>query len=93
MQAQRLEGAGGRVDAVLRFRHHAAHDGGQASGALDRRLGTGGDDGARHTAGHPLLAQMEDDVGQLRLAGLIHQIGGAGAGLLHAHVERSVGAE
>ena len=38
----------------------------------------------------PLLAELEDDVGEIALRGLRHHVGGARAVAAHAHVERAV---
>ena len=51
------------------------------------------DDGPGDRPGALLLAVAEEDVGELRLAQLVDQIGRAGAFAAHAHVERSVAAE
>src|SRR5436190_14699536 len=47
----------------------------------------------RDAAALPLLAVAPEDVGELGFVALVHQIGSRGAGLFHAHVERTGGAE
>src|SRR4029077_885766 len=41
----------------------------------------------------PLLAEGKDDVSEIPFAGLVDDVGGAGALAAHAHVERSVETE
>ena len=60
---------------------------------LDAALAAFFDDGAGDGPGPPLLAVMKEDVGQLRLGGLVDEVGGAPPVPLHAHVERPVAAE
>ena len=66
--AQRLEGAGGRVDPLMAaVRHGASDDRGEAPRGVDRRLAPRVDDRARDPARGALLAEPVDHVGQLRL--------------------------
>ena len=51
------------------------------------------DDGAGNGARMPLLAENEDDVGEIAFAGVRDDVGGARALGPHAHVERAVVAE
>ena len=48
------------------------------------------DDGAGDRAGMPLLAKLEDDVGEIALGCPRHHIGGARPLAAHPHVERPV---
>ena len=48
------------------------------------------DDGAGDRARMALLAELEDDVGEIALGRLCHHVGGARAVAAHAHVERPV---
>ena len=91
--AQRLEAARRRIDAGAVRRQHAADDGGEPAGRGDRRLGARGHDGARDAARRALLAEFEQQIGQLAFRQRIDQIGGGRAAAAHAHVQRAVGAE
>ena len=93
--AQRLERARGGIDPLpATARHGAADDLRQLAGRGDRLPAACGDDRARDPPRMALLAELEDDVGELDLAGLAKQIrrGGPGAAI-HAHVERPVAPE
>ena len=84
----RLEGAGRRV--LLHSRMMAgrlADDLRQLGRPFDRAAG---DDRPGDPPRLPLLAIMEDDVGDLRLAGLVDEVGCALPLLGHPHVERPV---
>ena len=48
------------------------------------------DDGAGDPPGGALLAELEEDVGEVALGEPVDEIGGGGAGPAHAHVERPV---
>ena len=87
---QRLERPRRRMDLVRLGTDHAADDIRQRLGGDDRRLLAGGDDGARDAARMALLAELEDDVGQIALGCLRHHVGGARPLGAHAHVERAV---
>ena len=91
--AQRLERARRRMDVVRPHAHRRGDDPRERGGGFDRRLGARADDGAGDAARMPLLAEDEDDVGEIALAGVGDDIGGARAFAAHAHVERPVVAE
>jgi len=93
VDAKRLKSAGRRVDAVMVAAGGAAHDPGQPAGARDRRLVAGRGDGAGDAPGVAFLAEPVDDPGELFGVGAIDQVRRAGAGPVHAHVERPVEAE
>ena len=65
-------------------------DVGELRGRVDRRLGARLDDGAGDWRAKTLLAEYEDDVGEIALAGGVHDVGGARPLAAHAHVERPV---
>ena len=88
--AQRLERPGRRMDLVRLGADHAPDDVGQRPGGVDRRILARGHDGAGDGARMPLLAELEDDVGEIALGGLRHHVGGARAFAAHPHVERAV---
>ena len=95
LNSERLKGAGGGVDllvatASLLRPGDSAYDVGKPSGGFDRRLGARGDDGARNAPGQPLFAIGIDDVGQLVFLYRVHQVGGAWARFVHAHIEGAV---
>ena len=91
--AERLEDAGRRMQAARLGADQPGDEIGQLRGGLDAALAAFFDDGAGNGPGPPLLAVMKEDVGQLRLAGFVEEVGGARPVPLHAHVERPVAAE
>ena len=78
------------MDLVRLGADHAPDDVGQRPGGDDRRLLAGGDDGAGDAARMALLAELEDDVGEIALGGLRHHVGRARPVAAHTHVERPV---
>ncbi len=92
-QAQRLERAGGRMNVAGPSVHDAGHDVGERPGGHDRPFSARRHDRAGDGAGAALLAQQENDVGEIALAAFRDHVGGAWAGGAHAHVERAVEAE
>ena len=70
--------------------HHAPDDVGQRFGGADRCHLPGRDDGEGDAARMALLAELEDDIGEIALARLRHHVGGARAVDAHAHVKRPV---
>ena len=88
--AECLERPGRRMNLVRLGADHAPDDVGQCPSGVDRSILAGGDDGAGDAAGVPLLAELEDDVGEVALGGLRHHIGGARSFAPHPHVERAV---
>src|SRR5437867_2311409 len=52
-----------------------------------------GDNRTRDTTGAALLAQVKQDVGEVRLLGAVDHVGGRGTRRRHAHVERPVALE
>ena len=94
VDAERLEHAGRWMTSRLPATADDALDETRELSCARERLRLAiGDDGARNGAGSPLLAQMEEDVGELRLAPAVDDIGGRDPGFRHAHVERAVGLE
>ena len=91
--AQRLKGAGGRMDAARARVHDPGDEVGERAGGADRTLAARALDGAGDGAGMPLLAEARDDIGELTRGGLRHHVGGARPKTAHAHIERTVGAE
>ena len=61
--AQRLKAAGGGIDAVVRFWHHAANDAGQLRRGFNRRLRARRDNRAGDPAGVAFLAKFVERVG------------------------------
>ena len=90
--AQRLEGAAGRVLvlAPLGRRHGAGHDVGQLQGRLDGGSLPCLDDLARDLPGEGFFAVILEDAGQLLPALGVHKVGGSLALLAHPHIQRSV---
>ncbi len=91
--AQRLKGAGRRVEPGLDSRHRGADDVGELEGALDRLALSRRDDGSGDPAGKALLAEVADQAGEIVLGKDGDEIGGALPGSAHAHVERPVQAK
>ena len=92
-QPQRLEGARRRMDRARLAVHDAADDVGERAGGEDRIFLPLGDDGARDRARMPLLAQKENDIGEIAFGNFRDHIRGARSVGAHAHVERAVLAE
>src|SRR3546814_1961437 len=67
VQAQRHEGARGRIDSVACPRHGATDDFGELTGAGDRRPAPRLDDGAGDATRPPFLAERVENVGQRRI--------------------------
>ena len=92
--AQRLEDARRGMDLVLRMAAHEARDRiGEVEGA-----GEGPDlapllDHARDASRMALFAEQPEDTGEIGCLEPVDDVGGAGAGAGHAHVERPVGAK
>ena len=93
MDAQRLKGAGGRIDFACARADGAMDDRDQLRRAADRFLGAGADDGAGDGPRPAFLALDVKDIGERRFVGGVDDIGRRQAGFLHPHVERAVGAE
>ncbi len=91
--AQRLERARRRMNIARARAHHRGDDVGQRRGGADRRLRARLDDGAGDGARMTLLAEQENDIGEIALARAGDDIGRARALAAHAHVERPVEAE
>src|SRR5581483_11808807 len=91
--AQRLEGARRRMDVAGARTHRRGDDVGEPAGRRDRGFAARLDDGAGDRARMTLLAEQEDDVGEIALARRRNDVGGALARCAHAHVERAVEAE
>src|SRR5262249_438715 len=93
--AQRLEGARGRVEAVAaRGTHGAADDRPQLARAGDRSALPSGQDGPRDAAGEALLAELVDEIGELFRGKPVDQVGRSlAAAAIHAHVEGAFPAE
>ena len=88
--ANRLKGAGRRVDGAPRPARGSRHDAGELSGAANRRAITRPDDGAGDAPRASLLAEAVDDIGKLGLRHGVDKLGGRRSGLRHAHVQRPV---
>ena len=73
--AQRLERAGGRVDGARPRVHDACDDVCERARGADRRIGTGGDDGAGDGARVAFFAEDRQDDSEVALGGRGHDIG------------------
>ena len=81
------------MDIARARTHHRGDDIGERPRGADRRLGARLDDGARDAARVALLAEDENDIGEIAFARAGDHIGRARALAAHAHVERPVEAE
>ena len=88
MNTDSLKTAGGGVfrGASIIAQRPAHHPGQLASGGQRAR----GDNGAGHPARLPLLAIAEQHIGNVGFGGGVDEIGGAGAILRHAHIQRAI---
>ena len=80
VDAQRLEDARGRMPAGdLLPPQHALGQFSQLGRARERLLAAAGDDGAGDGAGAALVAQVEEDVGEVRIVLRVDDVGGGGS--------------
>src|SRR5436190_2009616 len=85
-----LEGAPGGVGSARPPSCRPGHDAGQLVCRLDGPTGTGPDDGSSDPARPALLAELEDDPGQLLLGERVDELRGGRTIGTHAHVEGSI---
>jgi len=91
---QRLERAAGGMRPARPPSQGPGDDAGELAGRLDAAARAGPNDGPRHAPRLPFLAEPEDQVGELLLGEVVHEVRGgrsAGGGV-HPHVERPVDA-
>src|SRR5699024_2163897 len=86
--AQRLEGAAGRMVTAWTTRIGGLDDLRPPDGVADRLLVRSSADGPGDAAAVPLLAVAVDDRRQLRFAALVDDVSCAAAAGAHPHVER-----
>ena len=88
--AERLERPRRRMNLVRLGAHHPSDNVGQRLGGADRRKLPGRDDGAGDAARMALLAELENDVGEIALARLRHHVSSARPVGAHAHIKRTI---
>ena len=94
VDSQRLEDARGRMPAGnLLPPQNSLGQFSQLGRARERFFAAARDDGAGDRAGAALVAQVEEDVGEVRIVFPVDDVGGGGSVLAHAHVERTVALE
>ena len=92
-QPQRLKRPRCGMDIARPAMNDATDNVGERAGRDDRPLLSRRHDGVRDRAGMPLLAQVENDVGEIALRGARNDGGGGRPVAAHAHVERPIVAE